>query len=477
MKRTLLLFSLILCWNFISAATPFQFLAPLPGSRGHNIDRNIIIREGNEFDPSSINEKIFSIYGSKSRSHSFQIILADDQKTIILQPSSSLAYDEEVIVTIRRGLKTSSGKIVEGVSYSFHTHREYTFQEKENFRNCKSILFQQELLREGIDPSSMNETSDVRELGDCISIDINNDPSPGVIFFDAVNSSISNSACMGYHIITKEGDSVFSRFTTTPYYDDFKITSSGYLSVYNDFDQDIEVLDSNYNIIRRFKPANGYTSDNHDFILEPNGHALLIAEEFQTVDMAVYDSTYSPNATVLGTVIQEFDRSGNLVFEWRSFDHVAITEGLHENLSIGFIDFCHTNSLEIDNDGNIIASHRHLDQVTKIDRNTGEFIWRLGGVMNEFSFINEPEPFTYQHDARRIANGNLTLYDNGDFHTVKRSAAKEYQLDEVNKTATLVWRFAHPDVNNKPVYFFATGSAQRFTEWKYFHRWWLRYFS
>jgi hypothetical protein len=39
--------------------------------------------------------------------------------------------------------------------------------------------------------------------------------------------------------------------------------------------------------------------------------------------------------------------------------------------------------------------------------------------------------------------------------------AKEYQLDEVNKTATLVWSFAHPDVNGKPVYFFATGSVQR----------------
>lgn len=86
----------------------------------------------------------------------------------------------------------------------------------------------------------------------------------------------------------------------------------------------------------------------------------------------------------------------------------------NQNLAFGFIDANHTNSIELDVDGNIIASNRHMNQVNKIDRNTGEFIWRLGGVMNQFTWINEPEPFTYEHDARVLDNGHITVWDNGN---------------------------------------------------------------
>lgn len=41
------------------------------------------------------------------------------------------------------------------------------------------------------------------------------------------------------------------------------------------------------------------------------------------------------------------------------------------------------------------------------------------------------------------------------------SSVKEYSLDEVNKIATLVWDYEHPDVNGIKVYGPATGNAQR----------------
>jgi hypothetical protein len=52
--------------------------------------------------------------------------------------------------------------------------------------------------------------------------------------------------------------------------------------------------------------------------------------------------------------------------------------------------------------------------------------------------------FKRQHDIRRNANGNITLFDNGDgpvsnpFHY---SSAKEYLLDETLLNAELVWSF------------------------------------
>ncbi len=63
--------------------------------------------------------------------------------------------------------------------------------------------------------------------------------------------------------------------------------------------------------------------------------------------------------------------------------------------------------------GIILLSFRHLNEVTKIDSSSGEIIWRLGGKQNQFTFLGDTMPFSAQHDARRIANGNLTLFDNG----------------------------------------------------------------
>ena len=70
----------------------------------------------------------------------------------------------------------------------------------------------------------------------------------------------------------------------------------------------------------------------------------------------------------------------------------------------------------------------------------------MGGPLNEFTFINDPlNGFNKQHDARRIENGNITLFDNGTQHNPMISRAVEYNIDEINKTATLVWSYHHPD--------------------------------
>ncbi len=82
-----------------------------------------------------------------------------------------------------------------------------------------------------------------------------------------------------------------------------------------------------------------------------------------------------------------------------------------------------------------------MNEVTKIDRQTGEIIWRLGGKANEFEFVNDPERFFSQHDARRLANGHITVFDNHDIPGSTFARAVEYELDETgpHKTATLVW--------------------------------------
>src|SRR4029078_9122146 len=94
------------------------------------------------------------------------------------------------------------------------------------------------------------------------------------------------------------------------------------------------------------------------------------------------------------SVIQEFEPHHNLIFEWRSVDYVEEEEAQHMNGLSSLLDYVHTNSIELDTDGNIIVSNRNIDQVNKIDVNTGEFIWRLGGLKNEFPFVHDSDMFS-----------------------------------------------------------------------------------
>ena len=84
----------------------------------------------------------------------------------------------------------------------------------------------------------------------------------------------------------------------------------------------------------------------------------------------------------------------------------------------------------------------------------------MGGPLNQFTFINDPmNGFKMQHDVRRLDNGNISLFDNGVTHEPPISRAVEYIINENNKTAELIWEYAHPD----NILGLAMGSVQRLT--------------
>ncbi len=164
---------------------------------------------------------------------------------------------------------------------------------------------------------------------------------------------------------------------------------------------------------------------------------------------------------VFGAIVQELDSNKNVVFQWRSWDHFLITDCTSDNpLTAPSIDYVHLNSLEQDHDGNIIISSRHLEEVTKINRTTGEIMWRFGGKHNQITVGNDTLPFSHQHDARRIPNGHITVFDNGNLHNPPFTRVLEYSLDEQTKQANLVWSY-QDTINEKILYTYAAGNAQR----------------
>ncbi|MHC4284216.1 MAG: aryl-sulfate sulfotransferase [Planctomycetota bacterium] len=53
------------------------------------------------------------------------------------------------------------------------------------------------------------------------------------------------------------------------------------------------------------------------------------------------------------------------------------------------------NSVDVDNDGHLVVSNKRVSEVTKINRDTGEVIWRLGSGQHP----DDPNPDPYPYAA------------------------------------------------------------------------------
>lgn len=263
-------------------------------------------------------------------------------------------------------------------------------------------------------------------------------------------------------IIDGKGNMVFYKITPQGNYTNFKLQQNGKMAFCirnKNF-----VLDSNFQIIDSIVCVNDYATDNHEFIILPNGHYVLLGTLTRTMDLSSYHffngNPGSKQAQVKGGLIQELDENKNLIFEWKTFDHFQFDDVDSAWLSSPVnVDWTHCNAIEVDSDGNYLLSSRYLNEITKISRTTGEIIWRFSGKRNQFTFTNDNLKLWGQHDIRRLPNGHITVFDNGKKEVPLTHPARgvEYQLDEINKTATLVWSYTQ---NPNTVSAF-TGNVQR----------------
>ncbi len=271
------------------------------------------------------------------------------------------------------------------------------------------------------------------------SIDSTNNPSEGYFFMGPM-PIIGNKP--GYLIIMDNyGTPVFYRRTTMKTYC-FQPYPNGYLATFEGPIQKYVVMDSSYQNIDTVGCVNCDRFDLHEIRITEEGHYLLAGKKFRTVDMSLLVPGGQPDATIEDYVIQEFDAEKNLIFEWHTEDHFDILDAVEDvDLTVSSIDPSNFNSIEVESDTSLLLSFAHMNEITKIDRRTGDIIWRMGGENNQFTFINDTRPFTRQHDVRRLPNGNITVFDNGTFSNPFYSRGVEYEMDEVAMTATMVWEY------------------------------------
>ena len=133
---------------------------------------------------------------------------------------------------------------------------------------------------------------------------------------------------------------------------------------------------------------------------------------------------------------------GTVEFRWKCWSRFGAADRLETDLPS---DFDHANAIAIDpTDGNYVVSFRNLGALVKLDYNTGEVIWQLGGVQNQFTIVGDPlGGFQGQHSVWVLPNGHILIYDNGLHHNPPETRAVEYALDTTAMTATFVWQFRH----------------------------------
>lgn len=219
----------------------------------------------------------------------------------------------------------------------------------------------------------------------------------------------------------------------------------------------VEVHSLDGTLLREIRPVDSFT-DHHDVLELPNGNFVLVTYVQRTgVDLSVLGKGTSE--TVWDGHLQEIDPAGNKVWEWKSEDHIAVSETKHLVTFPGVTgyDLIHINSVSLAPDGDLLVSGRHTDAVYKIRHDaTGDIVWRVGGSRSDVTFPNDPgNGFDGQHDAQLLADGHLRVFDNRTFLGAPPRAV-EYALDIPGGTATLVSQRSEAGVDVS----FGVGSAR-----------------
>jgi len=390
-----------------------------------------------------------------------RLTLTRNRKTLIFKPDSAFKAGDTIHVSLAAGLKNALGQDIPAQTFSFRITPT---------RNAAPPMTSEELILSDV-PKSASVSNDAMPraaIADVppdfpeITVDSRKPTAPGNIFLSNLSFPARGNTSPPYLMILNNfSEPIFYRQMPANCFD-FKLQPTNTLTYFDGSQGYFIEMDTAYNVINDIRCGNGYPTDLHELIITKDRRTFLMSYDAKFVDMSQIIQGGNPNARVIGLVVQELDEDKNVVFEWRSWDHIDITDATRDiNLFADVVDYVHGNSIELDNDGNLLVSCRHLDEVLKISRETGEVMWRLGGrasKKNQFRFLNDTlAGFSHQHSARRLANGNVLIFDNGNLHTPSISRAVEYRLDETTKTATLVWQY----LDSARFFAAAMGSVQR----------------
>lgn len=200
--------------------------------------------------------------------------------------------------------------------------------------------------------------------------------------------------------------------------------------------------------------VNGY---HHDAVELPSGNLLICANNL--------------NGQVMEDTIYEMDReTGDILRTWDFNSYFDVgnynEEGQHiadVNYGTGASDWLHINGIDYNEQtDSLLISSRHQDAVFSMNLSTGEIDWIISDPNDQWpeyladkllTPVGDGFEWQYgQHNAIWLPNGDVMLFDNGDYRsktpenildaaTESYSRAVIYHVDAQAKTISQVWEF------------------------------------
>jgi hypothetical protein len=204
------------------------------------------------------------------------------------------------------------------------------------------------------------------------------------------------------------------------------------------------VLNSRYQTVAVVGGANGLKADLHEFQIAPHDIAYITA--FNPISCDLKSAGGTANGVILDTAIEEIDLKTGLVrWEWHSLDHVAASQSqIQAPDNKNPWDWFHINSIDPESNGDILISARNTWDAYQIQAGTGTILWSVGGGTSSFT-MGKGTTTAWQHDARMLPNGDITIFDDGSDPPVEsQSRAITISLDLKTHKATLVSAITHP---------------------------------
>ena len=202
------------------------------------------------------------------------------------------------------------------------------------------------------------------------------------------------------------------------------------------------------------------TLDQHDLIIKSDGTAIGMRYKLRT-DLDLTEIGIKLGTPILDgeIVLLNSDGTENKVISMMELiEPKEIDTGILKFYGVNAppYDFVHLNSIELDGDS-VIVSSRNIDAVHKINLETGQIVWRIGGnsstkkdiiIKSEFGLnkqVNNLGKFTNiisaQHDARLYPSRILSIFDNGTYAN-RNPRIIELKLDEKNFKAEVISSYA-----------------------------------
>src|SRR4051812_15369199 len=173
------------------------------------------------------------------------------------------------------------------------------------------------------------------------------------------------------------------------------------------------VLNDKYKEIAHVTSADGWDPSGHEFLITKAGTALVTGyKHLPHRDLSAAGG--GTDQTLLDSGVLEYDiKTGKLLKAWSADEHIPMTEGYppaNPNNPNAY-DPWHINSIDLDPQGNWLVSMRNTWALYKVNSTTGAINWRLGGKASDFA-VPENVAFAFQHDARWLPGGQISIFDN-----------------------------------------------------------------